>query len=255
MKEADEIFIEDSEPQPFKGEIRQCVDIVIALAPDKVNNYHELRITLRSIETNFSGYRDIYLIGEKPSWIHGIIHIPKSDVFHRKQLSIYQKFMTAANTESISDNFLRWDDDVYLLQPLSVSDIKDWHEGTLLEWTNKNVNTLYRNVIRNTMVHFPEGLYYDIHAPRLFNKEKYRELSKYEFHRKELLTKSTYFNSVQSNPVYMKDPKMEKGLFFSTDHLRSDHRWLMQMFPNQSRYETNNNANAQAAPGMAKASG
>ena len=222
------------------------MDIIIALANDKINNYAELRLTLRSIDKNFSGYGDIYLIGSHiPSWVHNIIHIKQEDIFNRKQLSIYKKFLSAANTESVSPDFLRWDDDVYLLEPLHSSQIKDWHEGTLDEWAKKNVNLMYGNAIRNTLKIFPDGLYYDVHAPRKFNKERYKELERYEPHRKEILTKSTYFNHVGGDPVYMKDPKTERGLFYATNKLGSnDIKWLRQMFPNPSRYEAGYNPNS-----------
>lgn len=101
-------------------------DIIIALANDSRFNYAELRYALRSIEKNLTGYRDIYLIGEKPGWVQNVIHIKQKDT-SRKQYSIYNKFMTAAKTESVSKNFLRWDDDVYLLEKMHVDDVKDWY--------------------------------------------------------------------------------------------------------------------------------
>jgi hypothetical protein len=215
------------------------IDIIIALAADKRTNYYELRMTLRSIENNLTGYRDIYLIGEKPVWITNVIHIPVNDIHHRKQFSIFRKFMVAAKTESVSDNFIRWDDDVYLLKTLNVSGIKDWYEGTLKEWSVKNINSLYRNVVKNTLQLFPDGLYYDVHAPRIFNKEKYRELNKYNWSATELLTKSTYFNSIKGEPVEMKDPKRNKGLFYSTSgKIRNDdNKMLKELFSNPSKYE------------------
>lgn len=213
-------------------------DIIIALANDKQNNYYELRMALRSIDKNLTGHRDIYLIGEKPGWVTNVNHIPQKDT-SRKQYSIYNKFMTAANSENVTENFIRWDDDVYLLEPLDVSGIKDWHEGTLKEWSIKNVSSLYRNVIKNTLKLFPDGLYYDVHAPRVFNKEKYREMSKYDWVRTEYLTKSTYFNMVQAAPVPMADPKINKGLFMSTGSKigRDQNKILKEMFSTSSKYE------------------
>lgn len=230
------------------------MDIIIALKLDRT--FQELRYALRSIETHLTGYRDIYLFGAKPSWVQNVIHIRHGDQTQRKQLNIYKKFLAAANTESVSENFIRWDDDVYLLNPMDVSEIKDWHGGTLKHWSELNINTLYRNVIKNTLQIFPDGLYYDIHAPRVFNKEKYKELEKYPWLRKEILTKSTYFNHVQSAPVEMKDPKRHKDLFYSTNNLsHEDEKMLRNLFPNPSRYEADNKANAKATSGMAEATG
>jgi hypothetical protein len=228
-------------------------DIIIAQANEKASNYYELRMTLRSIAQNLTGYRDIYLIGEKPSWVQGIVHIPAKDIFQRKQLSIYRKFLIAAQTESVSDNFIRWDDDVYLLQPFNTSEIKDWHDGTLKDWTQKNINLMYRNVIKNTMKLFPDGLYYDIHAPRIFNKEKYRELEKYKWITTELLTKSTYFNGIDANPVQMRDPKSETGIFHSTNgKLKPSDLRIIERFEKPCKYEADNIANSKTASSLAE---
>ena len=214
------------------------IDIIIALANNRITNYYDLRMALRSIDKHLTGHGNIYLIGDKPGWVKNVIHIPKTDTT-RKQYSIYNKFLTAANNESVSDNFIRWDDDVYLLELLDVSGIKDWYEGTLKEWSIKNINTLYRNVVKNTMKLFPDGLYYDVHAPRIFNKEKYREMSKYDWARNEYLTKSTYFNMVQADPVPMPDPKKEKGLFMSSGEKQKpeENKVLREMFCKPSKFE------------------
>ena len=60
------------------------LDIVIPLAKDKRTNYYELRMTLRSIEKNLTGYRNIIIIGERPTWITNIIHIPLPDIAGKK---------------------------------------------------------------------------------------------------------------------------------------------------------------------------
>lgn len=231
-------------------------DIIIALANDSRFNYAELRYALRSIEKNLTGYRDIYLIGEKPGWVQNVIHIKQKDT-SRKQYSIYNKFMTAAKTESVSKNFLRWDDDVYLLEKMHVDDVKDWHGGTLAHWSHLNINMMYRNVIRNTLKLFPEGYYYDIHAPRRFNKLKYQQLVKYPWGTQELLTKSTYFNSVESNPVEMKDPKRHRELFMSTSGKigQEDGKLLRDLFSKPCKYETDYKALSNTASSLAQTSG
>lgn len=216
-------------------------DIIIPLARDR--NYYELRMTLRSIEKNFSGYRDIYLIGEKPSWVQNVIHIPMPDRSNRKAFNIYSKMMKAATSESVTQNFISWADDTYLLEPLDSTGIKDWYCETLKHWTLLNVNTLYRNIIKNTMKVFPEGLFYNVHTPCIYEKGRFQGLSVYDWGRTDYLIKSMYFNAGESNPVKMEDPKRHKGLFYSTaNKIHSDEeKMLRQLFPNPSRYETNNN--------------
>lgn len=231
------------------------MDIAIPLARDRQTNFLELRMTLRSIEKNLTGYRDIYIIGEKPSWLTNVIHIPLQDLAGRKAWSIFRKMSTAAGNESVSKKFISWSDDTYLLQPLQTSDIKDWYDNTLLHWTRLNINSLYRNIINNTRVVFPDGLFYNVHTPCIYDKDKFKELNKYNWTKTEYLIKSMYFNHNESNPVPMKDPAKHKGMFYSSSG-RIDietNKMFKELFPNPSRYEANNNTNTKAASSLAEA--
>jgi len=229
------------------------LDIIIPLAKDRKSNYYELRMTLRSIEKNLVGYRNIYILGEKPGWIRNVTHLPIPDVHHRKAFSIFRKMMTAAKMDEVSQHFISWADDTYLLEPLHTSGIKDWYDSTLKEWTYKNINSLYRQIIKNTWRLFPEGLFYNVHTPCIYEKERFIGLNKYNFSTTQYLIKSVYFNSAESNPVQMKDPKRNKGLFFSTNGAVP--KDITVLFPNPSIYEADHKTNAKAAFGMAKATG
>lgn len=233
------------------------VDIIIALANDQRFNYAELRYTLRSIEKNLSGYRDIYLIGEKPSWITNVIHIPQKDIRGRTAFSIFSKFMTAANNENVSQKFISWADDTYLLKPLLVEGIKDWYDQTLKDWTYRNINSLYRNIIRNTWKIFPDGLFYNVHTPCIYDKDKFKALNKYDWKTTEYLIKSLYFNHNESDPVPMRDPKRHRDLFLSTSG-KIDveiNKIFKELFSKPSRYEADNKTISNAASSMAQTSG
>lgn len=231
------------------------IDIAIPLKRDRFTNYYELRMTLRSIEQNLTGYRNIYIIGEKPGWITNVTHIPCTDIYHRKAFSIFRKMLTAAKNQDVSQNFISWADDTYLLQPFHTSEIKDWYDGTLKEWTCKNINSLYRQIIKNTWNLFPDGLFYNVHTPCIYEKHRFIEMKKYDWSVTQLLIKSTYFNSGSSNPEPMKDPKRHPGLFYSTsDKLKpEDHQLFKTHLPNPSRYEADNKTNGKATCSMAKA--
>lgn len=231
------------------------MDIVIPLAKDRYTNYYELRMTLRSIEKNLTGYRDIYIIGEKPGWLNNVIHIPLNDISGRKAWSIFRKMLTAANSESVSQKFISWADDTYLLEPLQTCDFKAWYDNTLQYWLTLNVNSLYRNIIRNTHKEFPEGIFYNVHTPCIYDKDKFKSLTKYNWSTTEYLIKSMYFNLYPYNPEPMKDPKRHKGLFYSSSgkmYVNED-KMLRELFPNPSRYEANNNTHTKAAFSLAKA--
>lgn len=229
------------------------IDIAIPLAKDRHTNYFELRMTLRSIEKNLTGYRNIYLIGELPSWVTNVTHIPIPDMAGRKAFSIFRKMITAAKNETVTQNFISWADDTYLLESLPASGIKHWYDETLLHWTQLNINSLYRSIIKNTWKVFPDGLFYNVHTPCIYDKDKFKYLNQYNWTTTEYLIKSLYFNHNTSDPVPMKDPKRHKGLFYSTSGKIDPETNVMfkELFPNPSTYEADNKANAKTALSLA----
>lgn len=221
------------------------LDIAIPLAKCR-NNYNELRYTLRSIDQYFP-HRNIYLIGEKPSWVHNVIHIPMNDIPGRKAFSIFRKMMAAAKLPEVSDPFISWSDDTYLMQP--ITEIKDWYSGTLAHWAKANIHNQYKTIVARTWKMFPDGLFFNVHAPCAYQKDRFIDMARLPFSSMELLVKSTYFNSGPSNPVEMTDPKIQKGIFYSSGHEMKTSEILMlnSLFPNPSKYETNHKANTKAA--------
>lgn len=252
------------------------MDIVIPYKKDH-NNGLELRFALRSIEKYLTGYRDIYLIGDKPDWFTeakfildftpiysslmpsggmslmsrinkstSSFHISFNDVPLRKQFSIMQKLLSAYNS-SVSQEFIYWHDDHFLLKPCS--EIKPWYEGTLKEALGKASGS-YHTAIQNTLDHFGNIKYFDIHTPCIFEKEKIQELNKLDWS-KEYIIKSSYFNNSEGEE--MQDCKIDRllskeaiterikdRLFFSVGpngFKKPMIEKLYELYPDKSRYE------------------
>lgn len=49
-------------------------DIIITY-DENINSENRLRLLLRSIEQNCEGYNEIVIVGDKPDWLQGVIHI------------------------------------------------------------------------------------------------------------------------------------------------------------------------------------
>lgn len=239
----------------YQKEDFQIMDIIIPLAKDPRHAYAELRYTLRSIDQNLSGHSNIYIIGAKPNWIHNVIHIPFEDLPRQKAYSIFRKMLFAARHEIVSQQFISWADDTYLMEKLHVTEIKAWYHETLKDWIKKSINSRYCEIIKSTMKLFPDGLFFNVHTPCIYEKEKFKEIEQYRFDQTELLTKSTYFNHHKIEGEIMQDPKLQRGLFYSSGGTMktSEVMMLKKYFPNSSRYETNDKANAQTAFSMVEA--
>lgn len=155
------------------------VDIVIPLTH---NGSHydnlELRMCLRSIEKHLTGYRNIIIIGERPKWLSfkNTFHLPFSDNtnnVHRAR-NIYHKLLYACQDVSITNNFLYFNDDHYLLKDYHAPSFPYYHRGEInLEQMAGN-NAQYKQMKQTKDYLRKECCWaindYDVHAPMLINK-------------------------------------------------------------------------------------
>lgn len=147
------------------------MDIVIPYK-NSTSNGLELRYTLRGIEKYFPNLEHIFIIGECPTFIHNIIHIPYADSPERqyKQRNIYEKLMTACADKRVSDSFAWMCDDHFLLRPFE----PDYnYRATLQEAIPTfTVNQSYGLTLLNTQSILKDGFDYG-HGPIVLDKEKF----------------------------------------------------------------------------------
>ena len=158
-----------------------------------LNTADELRYSIRSAVQNFRSLRDIWVIGDKPEWASADLkHIPHDHIAHlpsnvySKNRNICEKMALAARNELISENFVYFADDHFLLKPWSEGDffskviiredmdeidheiIKSGGRGDqdLNEWQRALWWTY--DQIKNAG---HPGLNFETHTPKLINKE------------------------------------------------------------------------------------
>ena len=234
--------------------------IVIPLGVGSRWNDTELRYCLRSVEKHLTGYGDVFIIGEKPSWLRNVVHIPFDEGFnpqsYEKERNIYKKVMTACNDGRVTDDFLFMNDDHFLLQDYEAMKFPYYCQGWLSEFMTV---TDYKTTISNTIeLLWPLGhdcLYFDIHCPIVYNKARFAwclsaDWSKYFGY----CIKTVYCNSVEGlkaieypdlkiNEVYPAD-KIHKFIagrpwFSIGDQARQGGllKVLQELYPNKSKYE------------------
>lgn len=148
--------------------------IVIPLGHGSRNNDMELRYCLRSIEKHLTGYGDIFIVGECPTWLQNVIHIPFDEGIapktYEKERNIFNKIMAACADDRVSEWFLFMNDDHYLLDRYQARIFPYYHDSTLNCY--KTV-TEYKHTIRNTIDHFEGALVgnFDVHCPIVYKKE------------------------------------------------------------------------------------
>lgn len=90
-------------------------DIVITYK-DSESDQSKLRQILRKIENDFSGFNEVILVGDKPNWIQGVIHIPFS-ITKNVQWKMKNRLLQLQSVclrKDITDSFLWIDQDDFI---------------------------------------------------------------------------------------------------------------------------------------------
>lgn len=173
-------------------------DLVYILKESETNR--DLIMSLRSIE-KFCTYRDVWIIGYKPSWLTNIKHIHTEQAGNTKWRNSCINWQTACECPDISENFVLMNDDFIALRP-----IHDWENslnvclGNVTEeaerWRKKAKPSRWQNGFM-----FAEELLIKCHAKSCYN---------YESHLPIIINKEKYLKFLNMNPIkeFMETPKV-----------------------------------------------
>lgn len=231
------------------------LDVLYILGSGSKWNNNEIRYSLRSLKNIL--YRDVYIVGESLPWFQNIHHVPADDPYENKQKNAIRKLQIATEIPSLSDDFILFNDDFYVLEPLD--EIPVFYRFTLRDMVNhfkvfkKTVprgragTWRYEEAILNTYERYPDGLDYSLHVPIIFNKNKVRDTID-STNGEPFLLRSLYGNDHQIGGTQIKDVKVHEltedptGPFISShDTIRRDQRFqdfLRARFPDPSTHET-----------------
>jgi hypothetical protein len=161
------------------------IDIIIPLGKSP-NKHIELMYALRSIEKFAIGYRNIYLIGEKPNFINykNVIHVPfkRTSSIEYKSKNIFEKIKYMSLKFNISENFLFMNDDHFFCDEKDIIDYPYFYKGPL-ENSYLNNDNFYKYTVKNTLDflskehEYSQIKNYDIHTPIIYSREKILALS------------------------------------------------------------------------------
>ena len=158
------------------------IDIVCPLGSGSLAHNMELKYSLRSLEKYGQNVGNVFLIGECPKWIKNVIHIPCGEHGTHHERNIMEKFRIACNDERVGENFLKWNDDYFLLDKIDCENYPYYSmKGkSLIDGVNARMKyDGYAMSLDNSRKHleakgFP-SLHYDIHCPIIYNKKLFLE--------------------------------------------------------------------------------
>ena len=189
------------EKQKKNGE--RGTDAVCPLGNGSRYGDKELRYAVKFLQKNVKGLRDLIVVGKKPPrnlvWRTGEIRtietpgtgLPRGDA------DIIDKLLRACGDPDITDPFLMFHDDHYVLAQFRADSFPAYHKPS---WQCRSRNSEYRKradctyeVIKGLGVDRPEM--FDLHAPVLIYKNDYLEsLNKVKWKSGKILCKSVYAN-------------------------------------------------------------
>jgi len=209
----------------------------------------ELMYSLRSIEKHLKNYRNIYIIGHKPDFIQNVIHIPAEDQSPIPDTNILRKLYLACDNPDISDSFLFFNDDHYLLHDFDAPTFPYYYCSTLKEYLKRRARDGYGTRCTNTMKYLQgqklPTKHFDIHYPIIYEKAKFKQC----FERippiyNGYILKSIYANTLNINGVEIRDckytnPPTKKDICYSTHPKPTSNVWkfLEERFPDKSKFE------------------
>lgn len=233
------------------------IDIIIPVKDGSRNNNLELKYALRGIQQHLKNFGEVYIIGDKISWLRGVKYLKVKDEKQSKfkERNIYRKILAASINKDLSENFLFMNDDHFLTKEMDTENLPFYYKSELRETMNRNTGN-YRKTINNTRKILTNkgltALDFDTHVPIVYNKEKI--MCTFEGIDWNILygygIKSLYCNINKVEPVYEPDCKINNKTYteinnkikerfcFSTGSLNNDMiRVLNELYPSKSKYE------------------
>lgn len=157
-------------------------DIVYCLKETPRNE--ELRYSLRSVEENLK-YRNVVFYGGCPVDLEPDRSVRIAQTEPTKWERVRNLLMNICNDEELTDDFWLFNDDFYILKPMSEY-MKPQYNGTLyshvihIEARHNNRPTIYTQRLRYLIKTLEDNdldcLNYAVHKPILYNKEKLKEV-------------------------------------------------------------------------------
>lgn len=257
------------------------MDILITFTEDYAGNlpFDDLKYCLRSIEQH-TNVDKVFIVGDKPKNVKNVIHIPhkRREYIDNRAWDVWHKVYTACKDERLSEDFVWFCDDHFLLEDLDLDTFKarvsklpfNYREedGKVKKCLPTDTGTKKLRYLAgrwlSSRLNLRHVLDFDLHCPMPLNKSKVIELShKIPFQKKTVsgdapyVLKSTYGNYFKVPHDVDKDNKLRDEENFTADHPRLDH-WFFSTFfiglpktykefdkiyPKASKYEINDRRN------------
>ena len=241
------------------------LDIVYCLKEGSTSE--ELKYSLRSLKN--IPHRDVWIIGGCPDWVNEeVVHcVPMEQTGTNKWAKSNSSVRRACEIEEISDNFILFNDDFFVLKP--VEKLPPYYHKTLAYrvreimarqnvWANSGYTRRLSEESRFLKFMGKSTYNYAVHIPMVFNKEKMLFL--FEKYPDRVISRAVYGNYFEVGGEDVEDVKIydttslpeDDWTFLSTSDLSFADgevgKWIRKQFKNRSEYERSTNGTRQSKP-------
>lgn len=224
----------------------------------------EIKYSVRSVEKYLQNYGKIFIIGEKPHFFNDqIIHIPFNDIYGNKARNIMCKINRSASDKRVSNKFMLFNDDYFLLKQTDAPTYPYYYKNTLKEALEKNINNYeFTQHLRSTQGVLSLAGHtlnnFDSHYPIIYSKVGVKKvIEQYNWNIPfGYIFKSLYCNTLKIKGEFKPDCKIDHPHVFDSyknvikdwdmfsigdgclrGNVKSLEQLMFSLYPNKSKYE------------------
>lgn len=144
------------------------MDLVYIIGNGSKWSNNEIRYSLRSVEKFGQNIDKVFIVGELPSFLKNVIHIPCEDPYTKKYNNAWYKLSKFCSEQRTK--FVLMNDDFFLLKPINFNSIPLYYDKTIDDLVNSyNESTTYsilQEYTKEVLLQLDKTSYnYAIHAP------------------------------------------------------------------------------------------
>lgn len=160
----------------------------------------ELLYSLRALHKHVAGIDRVVVVGHRPRWLHGALHLPLGDPHPYKERNIYEKLLLACRDGRLSQKILFLNDDHVAMAATNAAAVPPYRGQELLALAGALPPGSYREGLENTHRRLAERGHttwnFDVHTPLVVDRAAFvAAMTSYNWAEKFVM-KSLYANTV-----------------------------------------------------------
>ncbi len=196
---------------------------------ESAKKWEELKYSLRGLDRFFGEDFEVWIVGDLPSWIKGVRHIPHKKTERITSSATYDavsKLSQYIDNKDSPERFVRMYDDIYFIAERTLADLEvTRYLFSYEEFSSggcRSGSLIWQDQVRKSVeavrqIGYP-GYMTETHCPEVFEKKKMQKVfALFGPLENRLLTSTLYYNVFPFGRL-LKDRKTERALFYGQEN-------------------------------------